>query len=416
MSAITVDNGGLADYDVAVDLDGAGDGHQKVKIEFGPDGTQTPVSAANPLPVTVTDGSGPITVDGSVTVSNPTPTQTQDAVYAPGPLVVVGGLRDDGDTSPVSASGDVHPFLFNGVGRLKVSAMPGIYTATTGTITASGQTVSVNVERASNVMFFMVATSLVGHNCTFEGSIDGGVNWFVVQAVRSNANTIETTTGVLAATPTYAWEASVNALTNFRVRATAHTSGVAAWRILPGAYATEPIPAAQVTATQPVSGTVTATGVAGVAAHDAAISGNPVRMAGRALSANYATVATGDTADLVTSLVGALVITPYAIPDLYWQATTTLTTTADVALQALLAGNRRCLTSWTVQNTGANVTTFQIKDGTTVIWSCSLPASMAQPQLFQLVNPLRTSAGAALNVATTVASNVIVNAQGYTAP
>jgi hypothetical protein len=49
---------------------------------------------------------------------------------------------------------------------------------------------------------------------------------------------------------------SVNALTHFRVRATAHTSGTAAWRILPGAYATEPIPAAQATATQPVSGTV----------------------------------------------------------------------------------------------------------------------------------------------------------------
>jgi hypothetical protein len=160
----------------------------------------------------------------------------------------------------VSADGDVQPFVFNSIGRLKVSAMPGIYEAVTGNITANGQTVVCNVERASNVMVHMVATTLVGHNCTFEGSINGGTNWFVVQAVRSNANTIETATGVLAATPVYAWELSVNALTHFRVRATAHTSGTAAWRILPGAYATEPIPAAQATATQPISGSLTSAG------------------------------------------------------------------------------------------------------------------------------------------------------------
>jgi hypothetical protein len=273
------------------------------------------------------------------------------------------------------------------------------------------------VSRTSNLMIYCTGTfSTV--NCTFEGSIDGGTSWFAVQAVRTNANTIELTTGNLSAAPAYAWELSVNGLTNFRVRSTAWTSGTQVWRFQPAPFATEPIPAIQISGTQPVSGTVTATGVAGVAAHDAAVSGNPVRMAGRALSANYATVATGDTADIALSLVGAQVITPYAIPDLYWQATTTLTGTGDIALQALLAGNRRCLTSWTLQNTAANVTTVNIKDGTTTIWTCNLPASMAQPQLFQLVNPLRTTAGAALNIAQTngTTPNVIVNAQGYTAP
>lgn len=78
--------------------------------------------------------------------------------------------------------------------------------------------------------------------------------------MRTNANTIETSTGSLSAAPAYAWELSVNALTHMRIRATAFTSGTQVWTCLPGAYATEPIPAAQVTATQPVSGTVTATG------------------------------------------------------------------------------------------------------------------------------------------------------------
>lgn len=60
---------------------------------------------------------------------------------------------------------------------------------------------------------------------------------------------------------------------------------------------------------------VTAT-VAGGAAHDAAVSGSPVRLAGRALTANYTAVSTGDTADLVTTLAGALVNKPFSIPDL----------------------------------------------------------------------------------------------------
>jgi len=40
----------------------------------------------------------------------------------------------------------------------------------------------------------------------------------------------------------------------------------------------------------------------GVAAHDAAVSGNPLRQAGRAVTANYTAVATGDTADFVATL------------------------------------------------------------------------------------------------------------------
>lgn len=224
---------------VATDDDGTAQ-HQYVKLEFGADGVFTKVDGANRLPVATGN------------------TQVEDAVYVPGVLMPVGGVRRDADTSPVSANGDVHPMVFNSAGRLKVSAQPAIYTATTGNITGVSQNVSIDVSRASNVMFYCTGTfSTV--NVTFEGSIDGGTNWFAVQAIRSNANTIETTTGNLSAAPAYAWEASVNALTNFRLRSTAWTSGTQVWTIMPGAYATEPIPAAQVSATQPVSGTVAAT-------------------------------------------------------------------------------------------------------------------------------------------------------------
>lgn len=159
-----------------------------------------------------------------------------------GPLVL--GIRRDADTSPVSNDSDFHPLTFNSVGRLKVAAMPGDYSATVDTITSIGDTVSVDVSKASNVVAYCTGTfSTV--NCTFEGSVDGGTSWFTVQAVRSNANTVETATGNLSAAPAYAWELSVNALTHMRIRATAWTSGTQTWTILPGAYATEPIPAIQ---------------------------------------------------------------------------------------------------------------------------------------------------------------------------
>jgi len=176
------------------------------------------------------------------------------------------GKRRDSDSTAV-ADGDLNTFNMDEEGRLKVASKPASYPDITGGITTiqatigtpvAGGTVSGDVSRASNVMAFCTGT-FSAINCTFEGSIEptGDTNWFGIQAVRSNANTIETATGSLSAQPVYGWEMSVNALKRVRVRATARTSGTQSWRFVQGTYATEPIPAAQVSATQPVSGSVT---------------------------------------------------------------------------------------------------------------------------------------------------------------
>lgn len=174
--------------------------------------------------------------------------------------------RRDSDTTSV-ADGDLNTLNMDETGRLKVASQPASYADTTGSITANGGTVFANVDRASNVTISMVATSLVGHNAIFEysnNSTDGSNGtWYNFQVARSNANTADANTGVLAATPAYGWEASVNAYKWIRIRATAHTSGTAAYIIKQGTYATEPVPIIQVTGTQPVSGTVTATVTAG---------------------------------------------------------------------------------------------------------------------------------------------------------
>ncbi len=170
--------------------------------------------------------------------------------------IPAGGIRRDSDAT-YGADGDSVPLQFNALGRLKVSVTPADTAAVTGSITANGQTVVSDATRQSNLAISMVATSLVGHNVSFEGSnnstngTDG--TWYSLQVVRSNSNTVETASGVLAATPAYLWHVNVADVRWFRVRATAHTSGTAAYTLQPSAFATEPIPAAQVSATQPVS-------------------------------------------------------------------------------------------------------------------------------------------------------------------
>jgi hypothetical protein len=108
--------------------------------------------------------------------------------------------------------------------------------------------------------------------------------------------------------------------------------------------AANPIPVAF-----PSAQSVTATGVAGAAAHDAAISGNPLRGAGRALTANYTPVATGDTADLITTLVGALIQKPYSIPELEWTGIDSITnTTTATQLKNATASNKNYVTGLTI--------------------------------------------------------------------
>lgn len=180
------------------------------------------------------------------------------------------GVRHDDEASPVSDDGDLHPFVFNSVGRLKVSTMPGLYDAVSGNLTTAAQTLALDVTRSSNVVIHVKntgGTNMVAGQYSFEGSLDStnGTDgtWFAIQVVRSNANTIETVSGTLTINAgtglAYSWEASVNAYNWVRVRCTTNaTAGsTPAWRMQRGSYATEPIPAAQISGTQPVSGTVT---------------------------------------------------------------------------------------------------------------------------------------------------------------
>lgn len=156
--------------------------------------------------------------------------------------------------------------------------------------------------------------------------------------------------------------------------------------------------------------------LAGQAAHDAVISGSPVRISGRAVTANYTAVATGDVADVITTTVGAQITKPYAIPEAGWNASVSLTTTTATALQAAAAaGLKRHITALQAINTGASITDLIILDGATERWRLPLPVNV--PVSFEFPTELQTTAATALNVNLgTAVTSVRVNSQGYTAP
>lgn len=157
----------------------------------------------------------------------------------------------------------------------------------------------------------------------------------------------------------------------------------------------------------------------GKAAHDAAISGNPVRIGARAATADYTSVADGDTADLLCDTKGKQIVLPYALHENHWQyAGAAITDTADDAVKASAgAGLRNYVTSLTVINSHATVgTVVELKDGSTVVHR-GYAAPLGGGYTVTFPTALKGTAATAINVAcVTTGSNTYVNASGYVAP
>lgn len=93
--------------------------------------------------------------------------------------------------------------------------------------------------------------------------------------------------------------------------------------------------------------------------------------------------------------------------------------TSDVVIAAAAVGQKNYLQSLQIAAGVALATASElvVKDGSTVIWRCSLPAAVVQPTTFNFEPPLRGSTNTALNVAAVTqfaTGNLSINAQGYT--
>lgn len=185
------------------------------------------------------------------------------------------------------------------------------------------------------------------------------------------------------------------------------------------AAATTPIGQVTIAASQSAT-------AAGQAAHDAVVAGNPNRIGARAVSAAYATVATGDQADLISTLQGVLVTRPWQIPELEWvyaaAAGGILNTTTAVTFRAAPgAGLRSYVTSIQIMaETLTTATELAIRDGAggTVLWRTKIPTGGLPTMNVEFENPLKSTANTLLEVVTLTASGagaVYFNAQGFTA-
>jgi len=146
-------------------------------------------------------------------------------------------------------------------------------TLTTGTITTSTSTVTATTDLGNaGSCTVVIGGTYAGVNVTFEGSVDG-TTWVGVLGQRTDAFVTETTSGVLPSNQIRAWDFPLPGFSQFRVRATAYTSGTAGVAIAPAVNAFEVAPNVGIAGV----GTATETGVTASASNTTLLSANAAR-------------------------------------------------------------------------------------------------------------------------------------------
>lgn len=169
-----------------------------------------------------------------------------------------------------------------------------------------------------------------------------------------------------------------------------------------------------------VNATVSSGATAGDVAHDAADSGNPVKVGGKAVNAEPAAVANADRANLITDLVGKLITLPYANPENFVSGaiTSAMTGTTSTSLIAAPAsGLRNYITTIICSNSHASVgTDIVIQDGSGGTTLLTIPAAAVYGgAAITLPVPLRqpTTATAIFCANVTTGASTKVSAVGY---
>jgi len=172
-----------------------------------------------------------------------------------------------------------------------------------------------------------------------------------------------------------------------------------------------------------VNGTITVDGTgtfvtqstaAGNVAHDAADSGNPVKVGGKAITSELAAVANADRTDFVADVHGRQIVSPYCNKEQAVSGTASATDTSNTAvLSAAGAGVKNYITSISIHNSSDTDTYVTIKDGTTAKLVVAAPAKGGA--VLNLSVPLASTANTAINFASAASvSTMYVSAVGFT--
>ena len=120
------------------------------------------------------------------------------------------------------------------------------------------------------------------------------------------------------------------------------------------------------------------TSTSGGVAHDAADSGNPVKIGAYAANVNRTRVASGDRVDVLADLAGRLIANLGQVRELRKKQTTTITssTSETTIVTAGGAGVYNDLVAIVISNTSATATRVDIRDDTagTILFSLYIPA------------------------------------------
>lgn len=349
--------------------DVAGVQFQKVKIDLGGDGATSPLvrgqqAAASSLPVVLASDQGTVPVSAAAL---PLPTGAATAALQTQPGV------DIGDVTVNNASGAAAVNIQDGGNSITVD----------GTVAVSG-TVTVDSELPSAAALADGAANPTTPMAGAANLMFNGTTWDRARGDTANGLDVDVTRlPALPAGTNNIGDVDVLTLPNVTLAAGTNTNEVV-----------------------------------GDAAHDAAIAGNPVRIAGRAGNADYTAVANGDTADLLCDLNGKQIVMPYGVPENFVAGVTAaITGTSNTSVIAAAGvGIRNYITSLLVTNSHASTGTLvELKDGTTVIWRGYAPPGGGFAVHFPV--PLRGTANTAINAANvTTGSNTYVSAAGFKGP
>lgn len=320
---VTLNTGTGGDVIAADDI-GPGVKYQRVKVTLGADGVNNgDVAAANPMPVQISDGTDTALVSsgGRLSVETTGVTQT-DAPTGSFP-VGMGGRASTAVPTAVSLDDDVQHAWLTREGAVNVvnRNVSGTETGTASTplrVDPTGSTTQP-ISAASLPLPTGAATSANqlpdGHNVTVDNASGASaVN------IQDGGNSITVDDGGISLT---------------------------------------------------VDGTVTAnagTGTftcGGTAAHDAAVSGNPLLQGAEARTTNPTAVGNGDAVRIMADDLGRQVVVPHAVRDRTTHNTITLTSTTETTLIAAGgAGVFRDLVLLTLTNTSATAVRVDIRDST----------------------------------------------------
>jgi len=159
--------------------------------------------------------------------------------------------------------------------------------------------------------------------------------------------------------------------------------------------------------------------VGGAIAHDAADTGNPQKIGGRARNAEITAVANNDRVDAVFDLAGKQIVLPYANPENFTSGVTAAMTgtTSTSLLPAPAAGLRNYITTLIVSNSHATIgTDIVIQDGSGGTTLAVIPAAaLYGGAAITLPTPLRqpTTATAIFCANVTTGASTRVSAVGY---